>query len=69
MNIYEWLRQHGVEVETSQLIDDAFTHTSYMNEHKQTLHDNERLEFMGDAVMQIWVSERLFNIEPAISEG
>ena len=69
MNIYEWLRQHGVEVETSQLVDDAFTHTSYMNEHKQTLHDNERLEFMGDAVMQIWVSERLFNIEPAISEG
>ncbi len=69
MSIYDWLREHGVQIEGSQLIDDAFTHTSYMNEHKQTLHDNERLEFMGDAVMQIWVSERLFNMEPAVSEG
>ena len=69
MNIYDWLREHGVDIDSNQLIDDAFTHTSYMNEHRQTLNDNERLEFMGDAVMQIWVSERLFGIEPPISEG
>lgn len=69
MTIYDWLREHGVEAPHHQLIDDAFTHSSYTNEHKQALHDNERLEFMGDAVMQIWVSERLFNTEPPLSEG
>ncbi|MBR3352128.1 MAG: ribonuclease III, partial [Erysipelotrichaceae bacterium] len=69
MTIYDWLRKHGVEAPHHQLIDDAFTHSSYINEHKQALHDNERLEFMDDAVMQIWVSERLFNTEPPLSEG
>ena len=69
MNIYDWLNKHGIEISRHQLIDDAFTHTSYLNEHKQALHDNERLEFMGDAVMQIWVSEQLFRKEPVLSEG
>lgn len=69
MNIYEWLEKHDVKISRHQLIDDAFTHTSYVNEHKQALHDNERLEYMGDAVMQIWVSEQLFNHEPVLSEG
>ena len=69
MNIYEWLERHDVKISRHQLIDDAFTHTSYVNEHKQALHDNERLEYMGDAVMQIWVSEQLFKHEPQLSEG
>ena len=67
--IYDWLRTKGINIEQHPLIDDAFTHSSYVNEHKETLHDNERLEFMGDAVMQIWISDRLFKMEPALSEG
>ena len=68
MTIYDWLRQKGIVTESS-LIDEAFTHSSYVNEHKKRSHDNERLEFMGDAVMQIWVSERLFALKPELSEG
>ncbi len=68
MTIYDWLKEKGI-VTDSSLIDEAFTHTSYVNEHKKGNHDNERLEFMGDAVMQIWVSERLFALKPEISEG
>ena len=69
MSIYDWLRKHDIEIGSHQLIDDAFTHTSYVNEHHKKMHDNERLEFMGDAVMQIWVSEQLFKHEPSLSEG
>ena len=69
MNIYDWLAKHDIKISSHQLIDDAFTHTSYVNEHRQALHDNERLEFMGDAVMQIWVSEKLFLHQPVLSEG
>ena len=67
MNIYDWLAKHDIKISSHQLIDDAFTHTSYVNEHRQALHDNERLEFMGDAVMQIWVSEKLFLHKPVLS--
>ena len=37
--------------------------------HKEVLHDNERLEFMGDAVLQLWTTEKLFQLEPLLSEG
>ncbi len=67
--VFDWLLAHGIKVGNKRLIDESFTHTSYVNEHKQAKHDNERLEFMGDAVMQIWVSERLFKVRPALSEG
>ncbi len=69
MTIQEWLKQYDIELDDYRLIEEAFTHTSYLNEHKQAKHDIERLEFMGDAVMQIWVSERLFKLDPPISEG
>jgi ribonuclease-3 len=70
MTIFDWLKQtYGIEVKDRPLMVDAFTHTSYVNENRDARSDNERLEFMGDAVMQIWVSERLFKMEPPISEG
>ena len=68
-SVFKWLEARGIKVGNKKLIDESFTHTSYVNEHKQAKHDNERLEFMGDAVMQIWVSERLFKVKPALSEG
>ena len=43
-------------------------HYYYANEHKNKL-DNERLEFMGDAVLQVWVSEQLFKFNPVLNEG
>ena len=35
----------------SLLLDRALTHRSYLNEHPEALEDNERLEFLGDAVL------------------
>ncbi len=40
----------------------AFTHRSYLNEHKKTAQEhNERLEFLGDAVLELVVTEYLYN--------
>src|SRR5690606_18663168 len=53
-----------------KLLKQAFTHTSYVNEHKRgSIQDNERLEFLGDAVLQLLVSEYLFNTFPKRPEG
>ena len=48
----------------------AFTHSSYVNEHRKRIHDdNERLEFLGDAVLELAVSRFLFETYPSMSEG
>jgi ribonuclease-3 len=45
-----------------ELLITAFTHRSYLNEHKKTaLEHNERLEFLGDAVLELVVTEHLYN--------
>jgi ribonuclease-3 len=46
----------------------AFQHSSYVNENPSTLESNERLEFLGDAVLDLAVSEHLFRHYP-FSEG
>ncbi|MWC26599.1 ribonuclease III [Paenibacillus sp. MMS18-CY102] len=53
-----------------RLLRQAFTHTSYVNEHRgKPIEDNERLEFLGDAVLQLLVSEHLFLTYPNRPEG
>jgi ribonuclease-3 len=45
-----------------ELLITAFTHRSYLNEHKKTAQEhNERLEFLGDAVLELVVTENLYN--------
>ena len=52
------------------LLKQAFTHSSYVNEHRRKLFtDNERLEFLGDAVLELSVSKYLFEKFPQMSEG
>ena len=41
------------------MIQQAFIHSSYAHEHKSK-NDNERLEFMGDAVLQLWSSNAIY---------
>ena len=51
----------GVEFEKLGLLITAFTHRSYLNEHRKTVKEhNERLEFLGDAVLELVVTEYLF---------
>ena len=45
-----------------EILITAFTHRSYLNEHKKTVKaHNERLEFLGDAVLELVVTEHLYN--------
>lgn len=52
------------------LLEQAFTHSSYVNEHRNLqLSDNERLEFLGDAVLELLVSQFLYRKFPDMPEG
>ncbi|MCZ2258817.1 ribonuclease III [Sporosarcina sp. G11-34] len=54
----------------NSLLYNAFTHSSYVNEHRRkNFTDNERLEFLGDAVLELGVSRFLYSTEPGMSEG
>lgn len=68
MSIFDFLDEHGISYKNKKLIELAFVHSSYSNEHNID-DNNERLEFMGDAVLQIYSAERLFKIDPPLSEG
>lgn len=51
----------GIVFDDIQLLITAFTHRSYVNEHRKTVHEhNERLEFLGDAVLELVVTEYLY---------
>lgn len=55
-------QQLGVRFNDIKLLVLAFTHRSYVNEHRKTVQEhNERLEFLGDAVLELVVTEFLFN--------
>ncbi len=52
----------GYEFANIDLLVTAFTHRSYVNEHRKSVsHHNERLEFLGDAVLELVVTDFLFN--------
>ena len=69
MTIFDFLSAHNIEYNDENLINQAFIHSSYVNEHKSATGNNERLEFMGDAVLQIYSAYRLYNIKPELPEG
>lgn len=69
MTIFDFLDKNGIVHNDSKLIEQAFIHSSYVNEHKGKIHDNERLEFMGDAVLQIYSAQRLYELDPPLKEG
>ena len=51
------------------LLDEALTHRSYLNEIKRKVSSNERLEFLGDSVLSLLVSAYLFEKYPHLDEG
>ena len=59
----------GYQFEDPSLLIRALTHRSYVNEHPEALEDNERLEFLGDAVLDFVVGAWLYNHYPEMSEG
>ncbi len=59
----------GMEFNDPLLLARALTHRSYLNEHPESLEDNERLEFLGDAVLDFLVGAWLYNRFPEMPEG
>jgi ribonuclease-3 len=60
----------GITFKDKNLLKQAFTHRSYLNEHKDSeLVHNERLEFLGDAVLELIVTEHLYEKYPDSNEG
>lgn len=57
------------EIAITQNVISSFVHKSYKNENQILIGHNERLEFFGDAVLQLIVSELLIKTYPALSEG
>ena len=61
--------QIGVPFHRLSLLDEALTHSSYTNESKNCMPHNERLEFLGDAVLELASSTYLYERFPDCSEG
>lgn len=59
----------GYSFKNTELIFKAFTHKSFVHEVSSELDNNERLEFLGDSVLQMVVSEKLYSKFPTLSEG
>lgn len=63
-------KSFGVKFKEISLLQQALTHRSYLNEHPNSkLGQNERLEFLGDAVLELAVTEHLYRAFPESPEG
>jgi ribonuclease-3 len=63
-------KQINVQFSDKNLLKQAFTHRSYINENKHTTQEhNERLEFLGDAVLELATTSFLFKKYPKRQEG
>ncbi|NLC04918.1 MAG: ribonuclease III [Erysipelothrix sp.] len=69
MKLMEWLNEQELVINDLNLIKQAFIHSSYVNESKVVFEDNERLEFIGDAVLQLLSAKFLYQQIPLLSEG
>jgi len=71
MNNFKKLeKKFGVEFNDKELLVQAFCHRSYLNENPEFVRGhNERLEFLGDAVLELIVTEYLFTTYPDKEEG
>ncbi len=65
----EFAQRLGLKFDDWLLLSRALTHRSYLNEHSEALEDNERLEFLGDAVLDFIVGAWLYNRCPEMPEG
>lgn len=70
LNLEEFEKKLGYHFTDKNLLILALTHSSYVNETKKGSHENnERLEFLGDAVLDMVVSEYMYRTFPQMPEG
>ncbi|HWU24298.1 MAG TPA: ribonuclease III [Candidatus Paceibacterota bacterium] len=68
-NVKAHAAQLGLTFNDYALLEEALTHRSYLNEHKDARAHNERLEFLGDAVLELAVTHFLYLKYPMKPEG
>ncbi len=68
-NLNELQDKIGVHFQNEELLELAFVHKSYVNEHPEVAGYNERLEFLGDAVLELAVTDFLYHNYPDQPEG
>ncbi len=64
-----WKKIIGYNFNNKELLITALSHSSYTNENPGTGDNNERLEFLGDAVLELSISEELYERFPDAREG
>src|SRR3989344_374291 len=70
INFSEAQRAISVKFKNLDYLKESLTHRSYLNENPNWgFHHNERLEFLGDAVLELIVTEELLNRFPQKNEG
>ncbi len=70
INLADFEKKVKITFKDKQLLKQAFTHRSYINENASTgLSHNERLEFLGDAVLELVVTDFLYKKYPTYTEG
>ena len=69
MDFSEFEKKIGYTFKNKELLHEALSHSSYSNEAKRGSNSNERLEFLGDSVLSIVVSEHLFRHFKHLPEG
>ena len=67
--LHEFENIIGYKFKNINLLYESLSHSSFANESKGTLKSNERLEFLGDSVLSIVVSEYLFSNFSDLPEG
>lgn len=66
----EFQKKLGYTFQNQELLINALTHSSYANEHRREgMTSNERLEFLGDAILGLVVAEHLYKVHPDKPEG
>lgn len=55
-----FLEKYGIKIKNNKLLENALTHSSYSHEHKNILN-YERLEYLGDAVLELIISDYFYN--------
>jgi len=68
-NLEEFQQRLGHTFADGDLLRQALTHASFGHEKRQRLPDNQRLEFQGDAVLQLAVTTELYHRFPKMTEG
>jgi ribonuclease III len=69
-SIEKFIQTNNLNFNDIKLLKQAFTHRSYINEHRSLgLEHNERLEFLGDAVLEMVITDFLFRHYPDKTEG